>query len=148
MYVFRNGVSFSTREGSIFLYRRYVCCTAVSARVYPRSHGVRVTTDSATFATALYQHVHKVYKGFLSMKTNFSRSSFLYVLGTDRTENTASSSSTVACDPLPRHLCIQPLPRKRLCNHVMSCHEYWTRFLSQFQPQYILAAYCPPSSLS
>jgi hypothetical protein len=39
MYVFRNGAS-STKEGSVFLCRRYICCTIVSARVYPRCHGV------------------------------------------------------------------------------------------------------------
>jgi hypothetical protein len=33
-------------EGSIFLYRRYVCCTVVSARVYPRCHGVQLIIDS------------------------------------------------------------------------------------------------------
>jgi hypothetical protein len=46
MYVFRNGASSSTKEGSVFLRRRYVCCAIVSARVYPRCHGVQVTTDS------------------------------------------------------------------------------------------------------
>jgi hypothetical protein len=45
-YVFRNGASSSTKEGSVFLLRRYVCCTAVSAREYPRCHGVQVTVDS------------------------------------------------------------------------------------------------------
>jgi hypothetical protein len=45
--VFRNGASSSTKEGSVFLCRRYVCCTAVSARVYPRCHGVQITMDSA-----------------------------------------------------------------------------------------------------
>jgi hypothetical protein len=29
---------------------RYVCCTVVSARVYPRCHGVQVTVDSATLS--------------------------------------------------------------------------------------------------
>jgi hypothetical protein len=45
MYVFRNGASSSTREGSVFMCRRYVCCTVVSARAYPRCHGVQVTVD-------------------------------------------------------------------------------------------------------
>jgi hypothetical protein len=35
MYRFRNGASSSTKEGSVFLCRRYVCCTVVSAREYP-----------------------------------------------------------------------------------------------------------------
>jgi hypothetical protein len=30
----------------VFLCRRYVCCTVVSARVYRRCHGVKVTMDS------------------------------------------------------------------------------------------------------
>jgi hypothetical protein len=47
MYVFRNGAPSSTKEGSVFLCRHYVCCTVVSARVYPRCHGVQVTMDSA-----------------------------------------------------------------------------------------------------
>jgi hypothetical protein len=38
--------SSSTNEGSGFLCRRYVCCTVVSARVYPRCHGVQATMDS------------------------------------------------------------------------------------------------------
>jgi hypothetical protein len=46
MYVFRNGASSTTEEGSVYLYRRYVCCTVASARVYPRCHGVQVTMDS------------------------------------------------------------------------------------------------------
>jgi hypothetical protein len=46
MYVFRNGTSSSTKEGSVFLCRRYVCCTVVSARVYPRCHEAQVTMDS------------------------------------------------------------------------------------------------------
>jgi hypothetical protein len=29
-------------EGSVFQWRRYVCCTLVSARVYPRCHSVQV----------------------------------------------------------------------------------------------------------
>jgi hypothetical protein len=46
MYVFRNGASSSTKEGSVFLCRRYVCCTVVSAWVHPRCHGVQVTIES------------------------------------------------------------------------------------------------------
>jgi hypothetical protein len=36
MYVFRNGTSYeySTKDGSVFLRRRYVCCTVVSVRVF------------------------------------------------------------------------------------------------------------------
>jgi hypothetical protein len=47
MYVFLNGATSSTREGSVFLRRRYFCCSLVSARVYPRCHGVQVTMHSA-----------------------------------------------------------------------------------------------------
>jgi hypothetical protein len=42
MYVFRNGTSSLTKEESVFLCRRHVCCTVVSARVYDRCHGVHV----------------------------------------------------------------------------------------------------------
>jgi hypothetical protein len=45
MYVFRNGASSSTKEGSVFLCRHHICCTVVSARIYPRCHGVQVTMD-------------------------------------------------------------------------------------------------------
>jgi hypothetical protein len=45
MCVFRNGAFSWTIEGSTFLCMRYVCCTVVSARVYPRCHGVQVTVD-------------------------------------------------------------------------------------------------------
>jgi hypothetical protein len=31
----------------------YVCCTVVSARVYPRHHGIQVTTDSVCHCTIL-----------------------------------------------------------------------------------------------
>jgi hypothetical protein len=41
MYVFRNGASSLSREGSVFLCRHYVCCTVVSARVYPRGHSIQ-----------------------------------------------------------------------------------------------------------
>jgi hypothetical protein len=46
MYGFRSGALFRWGEGSIFLRRRYVCCTVVWARVYPRCHGIQVTLDS------------------------------------------------------------------------------------------------------
>jgi hypothetical protein len=46
MYVFRNGASSSTKEVSVCLCRRYVYCAVVSARVYPRCHGLQITTDS------------------------------------------------------------------------------------------------------
>jgi hypothetical protein len=40
MYVFRNGASFSMKEGSVFLCMHYVCCTVVSARVYLHCHSI------------------------------------------------------------------------------------------------------------
>jgi hypothetical protein len=45
MRLFIIGASSSTREGLVFLCRRYVCCTVVSARVYPRCHSVQVSMD-------------------------------------------------------------------------------------------------------
>jgi hypothetical protein len=54
MYVFRNGASSSTKEGSVFLYRRYVCCTVVSVRVYPRCRGVQVAMDFVHPSSLLY----------------------------------------------------------------------------------------------
>jgi hypothetical protein len=67
MYVFRNGASSSTKEGSVFLCRRYVCCTVVSARVYPRRHGVQVTVDCVHPLSLPYskEHLCKIYRRFL-----------------------------------------------------------------------------------
>jgi hypothetical protein len=48
VYVFRNGVSSSTKEGSVFLRRCYACCTVFSARIYPRSQG-QITIESQRF---------------------------------------------------------------------------------------------------
>jgi hypothetical protein len=46
MHVSQNGASSSMSEGTVFQPRRYVCCTVVSARVYPRCHGVQVLIDT------------------------------------------------------------------------------------------------------
>jgi hypothetical protein len=46
MHVLEMGLPLRRGEGLIFLCRRYVGCTVLSARVYPRCHGVQVTTDS------------------------------------------------------------------------------------------------------
>jgi hypothetical protein len=46
MYVFRNGAFSSTKERSVLLRKRYVCCTVVPAQAYPRCHGTQVTMDS------------------------------------------------------------------------------------------------------
>jgi hypothetical protein len=43
MYVFQNGASSSMKERSVFLCRHYVCCTIVSAQVYPYCHSIQVT---------------------------------------------------------------------------------------------------------
>jgi hypothetical protein len=51
---FEIGVSYST-EGSVFLCRRYVCCTVV----YPRCHGVQVTVDSAHALSLHSMHFHE-----------------------------------------------------------------------------------------
>jgi hypothetical protein len=45
MYVLRNGIPSSTREGKVFLCRRYVSCSLVSARVYQCCHSVQVIMD-------------------------------------------------------------------------------------------------------
>jgi hypothetical protein len=58
LYVFQQRISYSTREGSIFLCRRYVCCTVVSGRVYTPCQGVQVTTDSLH---PLSLHYHNSY---------------------------------------------------------------------------------------
>jgi hypothetical protein len=50
MYVFRNGVSSSTKEGPVYLCSHYVLLHySISAWVYPRCQGVQVTMDSAFF---------------------------------------------------------------------------------------------------
>jgi hypothetical protein len=46
MYVFPNGPPLRRREGSVFLSSRCLCCTVVSARVYTRCYGVKVTMHS------------------------------------------------------------------------------------------------------
>jgi hypothetical protein len=46
IYVFQNLASSSSSEQSVFLCRRYVCCTIVLARVYPHCHGIQITMDS------------------------------------------------------------------------------------------------------
>jgi hypothetical protein len=55
MYVFRSGASSSTMDWSVFLCRRYVCCTVVLARVNPRCHGTPSRHGLCVFfVTALY----------------------------------------------------------------------------------------------
>jgi hypothetical protein len=44
--MFGNAATSWTREVSVFLCRRYVCCAVVSAWVYALCHGVQVTMDS------------------------------------------------------------------------------------------------------
>jgi hypothetical protein len=70
LYVFQNGASSSTREGSVILCRLYDCYTVVSARVYPCYHNIQVTIDSvhplSLHCTKL--HLYKVYRGFLPMQ--------------------------------------------------------------------------------
>jgi hypothetical protein len=53
MYVFRNGASSSTKEGSVFLFRCHVSCTVVSARPYPRCHSIQITVDSVYHCTII-----------------------------------------------------------------------------------------------
>jgi hypothetical protein len=48
MYMFRDGASSLKRKGSVIQCRRYVCCTVVSVRVYPRYHGDQVPMGSVT----------------------------------------------------------------------------------------------------
>jgi hypothetical protein len=42
------------KKGLVFLCRRHVCCTIVSAWVYPHCHGIVVTIVSVHLVTALY----------------------------------------------------------------------------------------------
>jgi hypothetical protein len=44
--MFRSGASSSAKEGSVFLYRRYACCSVVSALVHLCCQGVQVTMDA------------------------------------------------------------------------------------------------------
>jgi hypothetical protein len=70
MYMFRNWASSSTKEVSVFLCKRYVCCIVVSAQVYPRCHGVQVTMNSV-HPLSLHctkSHLCKIYRGFRSMQ--------------------------------------------------------------------------------
>jgi hypothetical protein len=66
MYVFRSGASSSTREGSVSLWRRYVCCTVVSARVYPhftasRSLWTLCTLCCRTVSSNIYTRYTEVF---------------------------------------------------------------------------------------
>jgi hypothetical protein len=54
MYVSGNGASSSTKQKLVFLCGRYVCCTEVSTREYPRCHGVQVTMDSVHLLSLHY----------------------------------------------------------------------------------------------
>jgi hypothetical protein len=56
-------------EGSVSLWRRYVCCTVVSARVHPHCHGVQVATDSVRPLSLHYTRYlsYKIYRRLLSM---------------------------------------------------------------------------------
>jgi hypothetical protein len=54
MYMFRNGASRSTKEDLAFLRRCHVCCTIVSARVYPRRHSVQINMDTVHLLTLHY----------------------------------------------------------------------------------------------
>jgi hypothetical protein len=69
MYMFWNGASSSTKEGLVFLCRCYLCCTSVSAWVYPCCHRIQITMDSVHLLTlhSSKQYLHKKYIGFLSM---------------------------------------------------------------------------------
>jgi hypothetical protein len=57
MYVFRNGASSSTKVGWVFLFRRYVCCTVVSARVQQRCRCFQITVDSVYHIYTRYTEV-------------------------------------------------------------------------------------------
>jgi hypothetical protein len=54
MYVFRNGVSSSMREKFIIFLLSYVCCTAVSAPVYPRSDCTENIDSYSTTVACLF----------------------------------------------------------------------------------------------
>jgi hypothetical protein len=82
-----------------------VCYTVVSALVYPLCHGVQVTTDSVHPLSLQYtkQHLYKVYKSFLSMKTYAAGYALTYIT----TLNCVSkSSSIVTCVPVAKETCL------------------------------------------
>jgi hypothetical protein len=54
-------------EGSVFQCRRYVCYTLVSARVYPRCHGVQVSMDSV-HPLSLHHTKYWIYRDLLSVQ--------------------------------------------------------------------------------
>jgi hypothetical protein len=61
---FEIGACSAMRELSIFLHRRYVCCTVVSARVYPHCHGVQVTMGSVHPSSLYCNYVRAQALGF------------------------------------------------------------------------------------
>jgi hypothetical protein len=65
MYVFRNGASSSAKEGSVFLHRRYECCTVDSVLVYQCCQGVQVTMDPYILChCSALSNIHARYQRF------------------------------------------------------------------------------------
>jgi hypothetical protein len=61
IFVFRNGAFSSTKKGSAFIRRRYICCTVVSSRVYRRCHGVQDTMYSVHPLSLHYTNIYTSY---------------------------------------------------------------------------------------
>jgi hypothetical protein len=58
-------------EGKVgILCRPYICCTIVLAQLYPRCDGGQVMVNSVNLLllSCTKQHLHKVYRNFLSMR--------------------------------------------------------------------------------
>jgi hypothetical protein len=105
MYVFRNGASSSMREGLVFLCRRYVCCTVVSTRVYPRCRNVQATVDCVDpLSLQYYIQVPVQSSPANSCWPSHSRSGVraanwpcIYHFGTDRVENISAIIAVLSC---------------------------------------------------
>jgi hypothetical protein len=97
MYVFRNGAPSSMKEAPVFLYRGYVCCTVVSARVNPRCHGVQVTMDSVRPLALQYTMQHLIYRGFLSMQACAAGYALTYELRGFNPQANYTDRATATC---------------------------------------------------
>jgi hypothetical protein len=66
------GPSLWQGERSVFSWRRYICCSVVSARVYPLCHSIHAPVGTVHLLSLHYtkQHLDSTYRGFLSLQAH------------------------------------------------------------------------------
>jgi hypothetical protein len=92
MNMFQSWDSSLMREWAIFLCIRYVCCTIVSLRKYPRCHGVQVTMDYVyPLLLSTLSNIYARYAAWLTrpsiLQLRLSLSPFLVVVPSIKSEN-------------------------------------------------------------